>query len=271
MTTLPSSTSGKSALDIALATAQEAGALVRGRFYSAKEVSYKGPSDLVTDVDLLSEHYIRDVLTREFPGTGYLGEELGASGDDGGWRWIVDPVDGTRNYAADVPHFAVSIALAHGSSVLLGVTYDPMRDETFHAAKGQGAFFNGSPIFVSQRTSVAECMLGFDVGGMDPRAIYAFKLVQTLWPGMQSVRIMGSSALALAYAAAGRVDIYFNQSLLPWDVAAGLSLVQEAGGQVVDRQGEPASLKSTGVVASSQWLLEEFLRLTEGEEWYTVE
>lgn len=268
---LPPSSSGKSALDIALTTAQEAGALVRGRFYSAKEVSYKGPSDLVTDVDLLSERYIRDVLIREFPNIGYLGEELGASGDDGGWRWIVDPVDGTRNYAAGVPHFAVSIALAHGSSVVLGVTHDPMRDEIFHAAKGQGAFVNGSPIVVSQRTSVADCMLGFDLSGRDPRAIYAFELLRKLWPGMQGVRIMGSSALALAYAAAGRVDIYCNQNLLPWDVAAGLALVEEAGGQILDRQGGLANLKSTGVVASSPRLLEEFLRLIEEEAWYTME
>ena len=271
MTSLPLSTSGRTALDIALAAAQEAGALVRGRFYSAKEVSYKGPSNLVTDVDLLAESCIRDTLTKEFPDVGFLGEELGTSGDEGGLHWIVDPIDGTRNYAANVPHFAVSVALADGPEVLLGVTYDPMRDETFHVVKGEGAFLNGNSISVSKRGSVAEGIVAFDIGGMDPRALYAFKLIQELWPGMQSVRIMGSATLGLAYAAAGRVDIFFHHALAPWDVAAGLLMVHEAGGQVVDRHGGPASLQSTGVVASSPLLLEEFLRLTQGQEWYTVE
>lgn len=271
MTSLPLPPSAQTALDVALATAREAGALVRGRFYSAKAVSYKGPSNLVTDVDLLAERYIRNALTREFPDMGVLGEELGSTGADEGLRWIVDPVDGTRNYAASIPHFAVSIALADGPEVLLGVTYDPMRDEAFHAVKGEGAFLNGSLITVSQRASVAEGILGFDIGGMDPRALCAFKLIQALWPGMQTVRIMGSAALGLAYAAAGRVDIYFHHTLAPWDVAAGLLLVHEAGGQVVDRHGGLASLESTGLVASSPRLLEEFLRLTRDQEWYRVE
>lgn len=271
MISLPVPASAGTALDIALATAREAGALVRGRFYSAKEVSYKGPSNLVTDVDLLAERYIRDALRREFPDIGVLGEELGSTGADDGLRWIVDPVDGTRNYAANVPHFAVSIALADGPQVLLGVTYDPMRDEAFHAVMGEGAFLNGSRITVSQRSLVAEGILGFDIGGMDLRALYAFKLVQALWPGMQSVRIMGSAALGLAYAAAARVDIYFHHTLAPWDVAAGLLLVNEAGGQVIDRHGGPASLASTGLVASSPRLLEEFLRITQGQAWYRME
>jgi len=138
--------------------------------------------------------------------------------------------------------------------------------------KGQGAFLNGSPIAISQRGLVAECILGFDIGGMDPRALCVLKMVQSLWPGMQSLRIMGSAALGLAYAAAGRVDVYCHHTLAPWDLAAGLLLVREAGGQVMDRlSGNSASLKSTGLVASSPQLLEEFLRLTRDQEWYTVE
>lgn len=272
MTQPPISVSGRPALEVALATARGAGELVKGRFYTAKEVSYKDNSSLVTDVDLLAEKYIRDALAREFPDISYLGEELGASGGTDGLHWIVDPVDGTRNYAANVPHFAVSLALADGPEVLLGVTYDPMRDETFHAAKGQGTFLNGRPISVSRRTSVAQSIVGFDIGGMDSRALYAFKMVRALWPGMQTVRIMGSSCLGLAYAAAGRVDIYFHHTLAPWDVAAGLLLVGEAGGQVVDRKSRgPANLGSTGLVASSPQLLKEFLRLTRDQEWYRVD
>ena len=272
MTNLPLSASASAALDVAIATAREAGALVRGRFYTRKEVARKGDSSLVTDVDLLAERFIRDKLTGEFPDIGFQGEETGNTGDQGGLRWVIDPVDGTRNYVAGVPHFAISLALARGPDVLIGVTYDPMRDEVFHALKGQGAFVNGAPIAVSRRCSVAESIIGFDIGGMDPLALHVFDLIRSLWPGMQSVRIMGSAALGLAYAAAGRVDIYLHHTLWPWDVASGLLLVREAGGELVERLTRaPAGLNSTGMVASSPRLLEEFLRLTQGQEWYTVE
>lgn len=272
MTDLPVSSSARSALDVALETIREVGALVRGRFYSAKEIAYKGPSNLVTDVDMEAEAFIKGALSREFPRMGFLGEESGAAGSDDGFRWIVDPVDGTRNYAAGVPHFAISMALADGPAVLLGVTYDPMRDELFHAVRGHGAFLNGAPISASKRTAVADTLVGFDMSGADVRAACALTLVQGLWPGVQSLRVMGSATLGLAYAAAGRVDIFFHHTLAPWDVAAGLVLLDEAGGQMVDRRsGGPATLRSTGVVASSPELLAEFLRLTQGEEWYTVE
>ena len=266
------SLTGRSAIEVALAATRGAGELVKGRFYSAKEVSYKENSSLVTDVDLMAERYIRDTLATEFPNISYLGEELGASGNSHGLRWIVDPVDGTRNYAANVPHFAVSIALADGPDVLLGITHDPMRDETFHAIKGEGAFLNGRPVSVSRRTSVAQSIVGFDLGGMDSRALYVFKMVQALWPGMQTVRILGSATLGLAYASAGRVDIYAHHTVAPWDLAAGLLLVREAGGLVVDRQSrQPATLASTGLVASSPQLLEEFLHHTREQEWYQVD
>lgn len=272
MVSLPESTSGRPILDIALAVAREAGAIARDRFHSAKEVSLKEDASLVTDVDVQSERHVRDALAGEFPEIGFLGEELGLSGSPDGIRWILDPLDGTRNYVAGLPHFAVSMALADGPDVLLGVTYDPMRDEMFHALKGQGAYLNGVPISISRRTSVSECLLGLDIGGINPRSLSALKLVESLWPNMQSVRVMGSATLALAYAASGRLDIFFHQAMGPWDVAAGMLLVRESGGALVDRLGGgPATLQSTGVVVSSPTLLEEFLRLTRGQEWYTVE
>ncbi|MCL0043903.1 inositol monophosphatase [Dehalococcoidia bacterium] len=244
---------------------------MKNRFSSAKEVSYKGPFDLVTDVDLLAEHYIKDTLEREFPNIGYLGEELGSRVGSTGMRWIVDPVDGTRNFAANVPHFAISLALVNCNEILLGATYDPMRDELFHAVKEEGAFLNGKPIYVTRRSAISESILGFDVGGMDIRALSAFKMIKSLWPGMQSVRIMGSATLGLAYAAAGRLDVYFHHTLSPWDVATGLLLVREAGGEVMDRCGGLATIMSSGLVASNTVVLKEFLDLTKDQDWYTVD
>jgi len=267
---IPYSESGKSALDVAIATVKTAGVMVRARFYSLKQVSTKDDSSLVTDVDLQSEQIIRDALTVEFPNIGVLGEEMGLTGS-GGKRWIVDPIDGTRNFAAGVPHFAISIALVDGDKVLLGITYDPMRDELFHAVTNQGAFLNGEPIKTSLRTSVSQAILGFDLGGVDDRSLYAIRMIEHLWPNMQSIKVLGSATLSLAYTAAGRLDVYFHHRLSSWDVAAGLVLVTEAGGQVADRRTrQPANLASTGVVASSPALLEEFLELTRGLLWYSA-
>ncbi|MBI4199711.1 MAG: inositol monophosphatase [Chloroflexi bacterium] len=254
-----------------MAAARRAGALLRTRFHGPKQVSYKGPSNPVTDADLLAERQLRQELGSAFPDLGILGEELGTSGQSQGLRWIVDPLDGTRNYANDVPHFCIALALARADDVLLGVIHDPMREETFHALKGQGAYLNGQRTSVRQRTAMGESLLGLDMGVMDRRALAALKLVESLWPDLQAIRVMGSAALGLAYVAAGRLDLYLHHTLAPWDVAAGLLLVREAGGQVLDRRGGPGSLNSTGVVAANPALLKEFLRLTRGQEWYTVE
>ncbi len=268
MTIIPSTGNGTSAIQVAVAAAREAGELARKRFYSAKEVSQKAPRDLVTDVDMAAERRIRDVLVAAFPDIGVEGEELGSAGA-GELRWIVDPIDGTRNYAAGIPHFCVCIGLAWGDDVLVGVTYDAMREELFHAVKGQGAFLNGQPISVSRKSSVEECILGFDISSMHPKALQALGMIQRLWPNMQSLRVMGSAALGLAYAASGRVDLYFHHALSTWDIASGVLLVREAGGEVVDRvSGEPARLHSKGLLASRKPLLEEFLALTKGDDWY---
>ncbi|MBI2171142.1 MAG: inositol monophosphatase [Chloroflexi bacterium] len=271
MTNIPVGHNGTAALEVAIASAREAGALARRRFYTAKEVALKGPRDMVTDVDLAAERLIRHSLGMAFPELGVEGEEMGSAGA-GELRWIVDPIDGTRNYAAGIPHFCICIGLARGNDVLVGVTYDPMRDELFSAAKGLGAFLNGRPISASRKATVRECILSFDISSVHPKAQQAFALVGRLWPGMQSVRIMGSAALGLAYAACGRVDLYFHHALSPWDIASGLLLVREAGGQVVDRvTGKPAGLSPRGLLASSPSLLEEFMRLTREEEWYREE
>ena len=272
MSDLPASVSARPILEIAIATVRDVGAMVQGRFYTDKKIDYKGDGSIVTDVDVLAEQMIRDSLAKEFPDIGFLGEELGGTGRRDGLHWIVDPVDGTRNYAAGIPHYAINLALANGVDIVLGVTFDPMRDELFHAVKGEGAFLNNIPISVSRKSSVAEGILGFDIGGMDKRALYGLKLIQSLWPGMQSLRVMGSAALGLAYAASGRLDIYLHHTMAPWDVASGLLLVREAGGEVTDRLSQgPANLQSTGVIASNTTLLKELLRLTKGQEWYTVE
>ncbi len=264
---IPKSSSGRTALEVVQEVALKAGDLLVKRFSEPMEISLKGRGNIVTDVDLLVEKEVMALLSREYPEFALLGEESAAVRADEGYVWIIDPLDGTRNYASGTPFFSVVIALAHEGDVLLGVNYDPIRREMFMAQKGKGAYVNQKPISVSQKTRLEDCILGFDLGYNNEKALYALKLLEALWPGMQTIRIMGSSALGISYAAAGRIDLYFHQALEPWDVATGLLLVKEAGGVITDKNGGPAGLYSDGWIASNAILHQEFLKQTEGLEW----
>jgi myo-inositol-1(or 4)-monophosphatase len=266
---IPPSRSGRSALDLAVEAARRGGQVIRERFLTTKEIRFKGRADIVTDVDLASEREILGLLRAEYPQFGVLAEESAPieSAAGSSYSWVIDPLDGTRNYASGIPHFCVVVALAQGEEMVLGVTYDPMREEMFTAQAGQGAFLNGDPITVSIQQELDKCLLGFDLGYVDAKAVLAMDMMRGLWPGFQSMRLMGSSALGLAYAAAGRVDLYFHHSLAPWDVASGLLLAREAGGEVVDRQGQRALLHTPSVITSSPHLIDRFLKATDGTAW----
>ena len=264
---IPSSTSGRSALKVAVESAWWAGEVILERFRTHKEINFKGRANVVTDVDLLAEKAVLQLLRDEYPDFGIISEESEPVVTSSSYTWVVDPLDGTRNYASGIPHFAVVVALAWNGEVVLGVTYDPIRGEVFTAEKGKGAYLNDAPISISPKEEIPDCLLGFDMGYVDGKAVMALDMIKSLWPGMQSIRIMGSSALGLAYASCGRVDIYFHHHLAPWDLASGLLLVSEAGGRTIDRYGEPATLESESVIASSPHLVGRFLRATEGLEW----
>ncbi len=265
--TPPLSRTGRSAMDVALEAARAAGGILMDRWLTHKEISYKGRADIVTDVDLAAEKAILDLLRDEYPDFGILSEESEPIRAGSAYTWVVDPLDGTRNYANGVPHFCTVVGLARGDEVVVGVTYDPARQELFTAEAGKGAYLNGTPISVTEAQEMSQSLLSFDLGYVDEKAGLALDMVRGLWPGVQSMRLMGSAALGIAYAAAGRVDLYFHHSLSPWDMAAGLVLVREAGGNVVDRQGRPAVLSTPSVIASSHHLIGRFLQATEGSEW----
>lgn len=265
---MPMSKAGRTAPAVAIDAAQRAGRIIRDRFLTFKEISFKeGRANVVTDVDLEAEKAVLDLLRVEYPQFSFLSEESVPIKTDSPFTWVIDPLDGTRNYASGIPHFCVVVALAKGDEVILGVTYDPMRGELFTAGRGHGAFLNGNPISVSAKEEMPQALLGFDLGFVDEKAGLALDMVRALWPGMQSLRLMGSSALGLAYTASGRVDLYFHHSLSPWDIAAGLLQVQEAGGTVVDRQGQPAGLYTPSIIAANPRLIDRFLQATDGLAW----
>lgn len=264
---VPISQSGRTALEVSVGAARKAGEIIRERFLTDKEVRFKGRADIVTDVDLAAEKVILDLVRSEFPQFSVLSEESDPIETGSPFRWVIDPIDGTRNFAEGIPHFCVVVALARGSDMVVGVTYDPIKEETFSAEFGKGAFLNGETISVSSREQIPNCVLGFDLGYVDQKAATALDMIRELWPGFQTMRLMGSSALGMAYAAAGRLDLYFHHSLSPWDSASGLLLAREAGGNVVDRQGQDADLFTPSVIVSSQQLIDRFMEATDGMEW----
>jgi myo-inositol-1(or 4)-monophosphatase len=269
LTRIPIGTSGKTALEIARDAAKMAGRIARDRFEQEKKISFKSPGNIVTDVDTEVEAKVFDLLRREFPNHTLVGEESAADvRADTGYAWIVDPVDGTRNYALGIPIYSTVVGLALDGEVLVGVNYDPERDDLFEAERGAGAYLNGNRIRISERDALRDCIIGFDLPYNDIGAKHELDmLAKAVWPNMQTARIIGSSALGISYAAAGKTDLYFQHRLSPWDQVAGMLLVEEAGGVITDRTGKRATLYSDGIVASSAKLHAEFMRLTEGTAW----
>jgi myo-inositol-1(or 4)-monophosphatase len=234
-------------LPFATAVARETGALLREGFQQHKQITMKSSAiDLVTQYDGAAEALIQERILSRFPDHQIWGEETGFHDGESAYIWHVDPLDGTVNFAHDLPHFCVSLALYEGKRPLLGVIYDPMRDECFSAVAGQGAYLdNGNelgrqPLRVSGAETLLESVLatGYpydkhtsDVDNLRQTAVFLKRIV--------GLRRMGSAALDLAYVAAGRYDGYWEFKLNSWDIAAGALLVQEAGGRVTDMAGQP--------------------------------
>lgn len=205
----------------------------------------KAPKDLVSEADLASQEAIYEIIHSEFPGHDFLGEEGNSAMIEerkSDFRWIVDPLDGTVNYVHRLPAYSVSVALEHRGQVQAGVVYDPVADECFSAVRGKGAFLNGEKILVSTcislRTALAAASLSAGVSRDSPEVSRFLSVLVEC----QALRRLGSAALNLAYLAAGRFDVYWATNVKVWDIAAGLLLVQEAGGLMSGVEGEPFEL-----------------------------
>ena len=268
---LPVSATGRPAMEVIDQAVRAAGKIIQDGWNADKQITFKGRADIVTDIDVAAEKAVLEILTGEFPDFGILAEESPPVDGESPYKWVVDPLDGTRNYAHGIPHFCSIIALAKDNEIVAGVIYDPVREEMFSTAVGQGAHMNGEPISVSESTELSRSLLSFDLGYVDEKAGLALDMVRSLWPGMYSIRMMGTAGLGLAYAASGRVDLFFHHSLSPWDLATGLLLLREAGGDVVDRQGNKAGLFTPSVICSSPTLIDGFLAATDGLPWRTAD
>jgi myo-inositol-1(or 4)-monophosphatase len=268
----PFTPSGKSFTAVAINTAAKAGEWINSKLgaFSTLDMKYSA-SDLVTEVDKGAETMIRKLILTHFPNHAILGEEGVAPGPAASaealsavsneeYLWIVDPVDGTTNFVHGFPFYSVSIALAYRGEVIVGVVYDPSRDELFVAEKGKGAYLRGKPIRVDEETKLSGSLVASGLPA-DREGALAVNMIgiQALTPKVRNIRIAGSAALHMAYLAAGRLTGFWEIGLSSWDIAAGSLLIQEAGGKVTDTNGNPYTLAVRNVLASNAHIHDEFV------------
>jgi len=237
---------------VAVLLAKKAGLLLKSKLGQKRVVSYKGAVNLVTEMDYQSENLIVSNLSRLFPHHNILAEEKTIRKSHSPFRWVIDPLDGTTNYAHGYPIFCVSIALEKSGEVILGVVYDPNRDELFTAEKEKGACLNGKKIGVSQVTKLSRSLLatGFPYDLRESPA-NNFDHFHNFALRVHAVRRAGSAALDLCYVASGRFDGFWEMKLGPWDIAAGSLIVKEAGGKITDFWGQKLNLTGQHIVASN--------------------
>jgi len=232
--------------------ARKAGRLLKENINKSDEIYYKGAVDLVTPFDTKAQRTIFDHLSSFFPDHDYLAEEGLSQNKGAEMRWIIDPLDGTTNYAHHYPVFTISIALERKSEIVLGLVYDPMREEMFSALKGKGAFLNGKKISVSDIDELDKSLLAtgfpYDVRISHKNNILHFNnfIIRA-----QGIRRCGSAAMDLCYVACGRYDGFWELKLKPWDTAAGVLIVREAGGQVSDFRGGEFSISGSEILATN--------------------
>jgi myo-inositol-1(or 4)-monophosphatase len=254
----------------ASAIAREAGTRLREFFAQGVKTEYKGDVDLVTVADRTSEKLIRERLAVAFPEHGIFGEEGTRERLEAEYRWYVDPLDGTTNFAHGFPHFCVSLGLeqrpvglqpGQDGTLVAAVLYDPLLDEMFTAERGRGALLNGKPIHVSPTALLAESLVATGFPSQKRHLSPNIHFYQEFTLRSHGVRRAGSAALDLAYVAAGRMEAFWEFNLNPWDTAAGFLLVEEAGGRITDFSGDPYKLDSREVLASNGLIQDELLHL----------
>jgi myo-inositol-1(or 4)-monophosphatase len=260
----------------AAAIAREAGARLREFFSAGVETEYKGDVDLVTVADRTAEKLIRERLAEAFPEHGVYGEEGTRERMEGEFRWYVDPLDGTTNFAHGFPHFCVSMGLEHrpaqrpvhdsrtseaDGKIVAGVIYDPMRDELYTAERGRGAWLNGKPMHVSRIETLGESLVATGFPSRKRHGSPNIHFYHEFTLRSHGVRRAGSAALDLAYVACGRLEAFWEFNLNPWDTAAGILLVEEGGGRITDFAGGAFQLNSSETLASNGLIHDELIAL----------
>jgi myo-inositol-1(or 4)-monophosphatase len=231
---------------------------------SKEEIEHKSLNSLVSYVDKTAETRLVQGLREILPAAVFLTEEDTISNSEGEWRWVIDPLDGTTNFLHSLPFFSISLGLEHKGKYVLGIVYEVMRDEFFHAWQGGGAYLNGEPIRVKNSDLLADTLIATGFPYYDYERVQKYmRTLQELMEKTRGIRRLGSAALDLAYVACGRFDAFFEYSLSPWDVAGGIVLVEEAGGKVTDFRGGGNSHDGSELIAASPAIYDSFRRIIE--------
>jgi myo-inositol-1(or 4)-monophosphatase len=257
-------------LNLATYLAKQAGKLQMERLGSEHTIEFKGAINLVTEVDKASEELIIDGIKKHFPDHNILAEESGSQKTESDFWWIIDPLDGTTNYAHQFPFFCISIGLEEGGELIAGVIYDPNRDELFAAERGKGATLNGKPIQVSEANNLKESLLatGFAYNIQESERLDNLNNFEAFVKTARAVRRPGAAALDLAYVACGRMDGFWELFLNPWDIAAGALIIEEAGGKVTSFDGSKLNIRGEEILASNGLIHNEMMNVlarTRGE------
>ncbi len=235
--------------------AKEAGKLVRDGYHTSKEITHKGVVDLVTEYDVRTEELIIKRLEEHFPEYVLVGEESFEGSFDQERAIYVDPIDGTTNFIHGIPHLGISIGVWKGGEPIMAVMYNPILNELFWAEKGKGAYCNGKSLNVSPQADLQQSLIatGFPYAKVDQGVEYhwVIDVITSLLPHIRDIRRLGAAAVDLCYLAQGTTDAFYEIDLKPWDVAAGILILQEAGGRVTNLFGEPYSFSDKGIVASN--------------------
>jgi len=251
----------KGIVNLAIEAGKEVGKLLLDNFDKEKRIESKGDRDLVTEIDKKAEEIIVDKIKTKFPSHGILGEE-GVRKDLGNdYLWIIDPLDGTHNYIRNINIFGISIGVVYKGDFILGVIYIPGENELYVGEKDNGAYKNGERVYVSQKEELKECSISFDSSiRYSPRPMLGLldKLAQKVF----NIRMLGSSARVLSYIAEGKLDLTVEFNDKPWDFAAGVCLVKEAGGIFTDLKGQSPTYHTVGYIASNKVIYPQVLNLT---------
>src|SRR3982750_3614612 len=240
-------------LEVAIAAARAAGVLLRQNFGKPLRVNASEAHDIKLEIDVQSQTLITDILLKEFPQHALYGEE-GIVGDQSAeYQWVVDPIDGTVNFFYGIPHFCISIALRYQGEIIVGVIYDPMRDELWSGEKGETPTLNGNAFRVSERADIGEAVVSVGLPKTGVTIAAGLPLLQDLVHRARKCRLMGSAALDMAYVACGRFDAYIEQGISLWDIAAGWLLIETAGGKVdmqprADMKDKYSVIATNGVI-----------------------
>jgi fructose-1,6-bisphosphatase/inositol monophosphatase family enzyme len=257
----PPAVSGATPIDVALRAAREGGAIALRHFRAGEhEIGIKGRGNIVTDADLAVERHVAALLRAEYPSFGLLSEETSNATDpERGWVWVLDPIDGTKNFSQRIPFWCVNVALCHDGEPVAAVTYDAAHDEAFWAVAGGGARVNDTIVTPSSTADVQASTIGLDIGYDEDAGARQLALMRRIFPNVQTLRVLGSAALGFAYAAAARLDLFTHGTVAPWDIAAGMLLIREAGGAASNRAGGPLRITSVEFVAGGRRAHDDFM------------